>query len=443
MTTHNIANIFFATSDKQRLDQFSKKMEDANYNILSSVSDSFQNSIKDSHPDLVIIDIIDDGIKGFDQARSLKSDATLGNIPIVLMAEEKSEDLYRQAIEVKADDIIFECSEITEIITHIRPLLRLSTMFSELENRAELIQELGIKAQTEIQPDNSSPYKILLIAPQDGDRATLEAVLDGNCDVETCDDFFAAEDKLTHGIFDAAICSLSTENQETVLGLSARIRNNPRLFNLPMILLCGTELEDRMEAYRRGVTRLVQRPINQDSLKAKIIMLVKRQRLRWNIRQAIDNSKKESITDQITRAYTKEFFDKHLEDQLNNAKKWKKHMAVIFFSIPNISEIEKQFGEKSAEHLLQQTYQWIAGLTRVEDLVARAGDHEFAIALPDTPIEEAQVVMHRIAGILSYTDFAVVDVFQPISVWVESGLAALQADDTPEKLVSRARHSID
>jgi two-component system cell cycle response regulator len=443
LSTHNIANIFLVTTDQKRLNAFTEQMEKANYNILSGDPADLETQVKDSHPDLVIVDVSSQNTNGFDQVKTLKSNPTLKNIPVVVMAAEKSEDLFKNALDVDADDIIFEDNDVAEIITHTKPLLRLSTMFTELENRADLAGEMGISTKTEIKPDHSSPYKILLIAPQDGDRATLEAVLDGHCDIETCEDFFAAEDKLTHGIFDAAICSLTDENQETVLGLSARIRNNPRLFNLPMILLCEKQLDNPIEAYRRGVTRLVQRPINQSSLKAKIVMLVRRQRLRWNIRQAIDTTKQENNTDVVTRAYSREFFDKHLLEQLNNAKKYKKHMAVIFFSIPNISEIEKKFGEKSAEHLLQQTYQWIAGLTRVEDLVARAGEHEFAIALPDTPIEEAQIVMHRIAGILSYTDFAVVDVFQPISVWVESGLAALQSDDTTTTLIERARHNID
>ena len=51
--------------------------------------------------------------------------------------------------------------------------------------------------------------------------------------------------------------------------------------------------------------------------------------------------------------------------------------------------------------------------------------------------------MHRIAGILSYTDFAVVDVFQPISIWVESGITSLELGDDIDILIDRARQNID
>ncbi len=443
MSTQHIANILVVSTNEAELNKLSVQLEQANFHIIRGDDTPLNAQVNANHPDLVIIDVSCDGLDAFQQVESLKSDKTHNDIPVVLIAEEKSESLFEKAVSVQADDIIFFSNDIGEIIVHIKPLLRLSTMFKELERRASLAAKMGIQASTEINPDQKAPYKILLIAPQDGDRATIEAVLDGNCDIDACDDFFDAEDKLTNGLYDAAICSLTADNQETVLGLSSRVRNNPRLFNLPMLLLCNSTLEDPMEAYRRGVTRLINRPVSQTSLKAKITMLVRRQRLRWNIRQAIDTTRQEKVTDGITKAYTKDFFDKHLDGQLLHAKKWKKHMAVIFFSIPNIPTLEDQFGTKSAEHLLQQIYQWIAGLTRVEDLVARSSDHEFCIALPDTPVEEAQIVMHRIAGILSYTDFAVVDVFQPISVWVESGISSLQTDDNAITLIDRARKSID
>ena len=209
-----------------------------------------------------------------------------------------------------------------------------------------------------------------------------------------------------------------------------------------MLIMCEGGIDDRIEAYRRGVTRIVNRPLNLTSLKAKLKMLVRRQRLRWALRNAIDTTKDPKNVDSVTNAYSKDFFDKNLDCQIANAHKWQKHLTVVFFSIPNIESLKVQFDTQAADHLLQQIHQWIAGLTRIEDMVARFGDHEFCIALPDTPVHEAQIVMHRIAGILSYTDFALPDVFQPISVWVETGITGLELGDDRDILIKRARHNI-
>jgi two-component system cell cycle response regulator len=51
--------------------------------------------------------------------------------------------------------------------------------------------------------------------------------------------------------------------------------------------------------------------------------------------------------------------------------------------------------------------------------------------------------MHRIAGVLAYTDFAVRDVYQPVKVWVQVGCTDAQDGDTVAALLARARRNID
>ena len=443
MSTHHIANIIVASTNNVQLKAFSNKLEEHNYTVLPCDNIALETKAKTAHPDLIVIDVSCDGFDGFEAAQKIKSEDETKYIPVVLMANEKSEELYTRGTDVKVDDIFIYSVDIQEFLVHIKPLLRLSTMFMELNNRVQLAKEFDAPANAKINSDDGAPYQILLVAPKDGDKATLETILNGNCNIDVCADFFAAEDKLAEGVYDAAICHLDLDNQEQVLSLSSRARNNPRLFNLPVLVLSEGVLADRMDAYRRGVTRIIRRPLSHSSLMSKIQMLVRRQRLRWNIRNALDTTRSGHTLDQTSNAYTKDFFQKHLIEQVANAHKWQKHLSVIFFSIPNLPDLKKQFGDESAQHLLQQINQWISSLTRVEDLVARFDENEFCISLPDTPIDEAQIVMHRIAGILSYTDFAVIDVFQPVSIWVESGITAVELGDDVDILINRARHNMD
>lgn len=442
MSTHHIANIILVSTNTQRLDDFSHKLESFNFAVKTCSPIDFEVNTASSQPDLIIIDVSSDGFDGFEATQKIKSAPLTERIPVIIMAEEKSDDLYIRGIEVNADDIFIHSLDTQELVVHIKPLLRLSTMFSEQDHRISLAREFKAPVEDIISANDSSTYKILLIAPKDGDKATLETILEGHCEIEVCPDFFSAEDKITTGFYDVAISNMDADNEETVLGLCSRARNNPRLFNLPMILLSDGSLENRLEAYKRGATRIVRRPLKQSSLKAKIIMLVHRQRQRWNIRNAIEATKQTEILDLTTRAYTSDFLKAHLTKQVKNAHICNKQLAVIFLSVPNIPVIKQQFGERSADHLLQQIFQWIANLTRVEDLVARYDDHEFCIALPDTPREEAEIVMHRIAGILSYTDFAIIDVFQAISIWVEVGISTIEENDDVDKIIKRARKSI-
>jgi len=53
------------------------------------------------------------------------------------------------------------------------------------------------------------------------------------------------------------------------------------------------------------------------------------------------------------------------------------------------------------------------------------------------------VVMHRIAGVLAYTDFAVREVYQPVKVWVQVGCTDARNDDTVASLLARGRRNLD
>jgi two-component system cell cycle response regulator len=75
-------------------------------------------------------------------------------------------------------------------------------------------------------------------------------------------------------------------------------------------------------------------------------------------------------------------------------------------------------------------------------MTARFEADEFCVVLPDTPKEEADIVMHRISGVLAYTDFAVLGVFQPVKAWVRAGAASLRPDDTMATLIARARATV-
>lgn len=442
MSTYRIANIIVVSTNSERQSNFTSELNSFNFSVESCLPTDLVEKSKVSHPDLIIIDVSCDDYDGFDLTQNFKSSPEVKTIPVVLTAEEKTDDLYLRGIEVNADDIFLHVYNTQELIVHIKPLLRLSTMFLEQNKRIQLAKDFKAPLNEVIASDENNPYRILLIEPKDGDKATLETILEGNCKIDVCVDFFCAEDKLSTGFYDVAISNVDDKNEETVLGLCSRVRNNPRLFNLPMLLLSDGSIENRLEAYKRGATRIIARPLKQSSLKAKIIMLVRRQRQRWHIRNVIETTKQNETLDEISHAYTAEFLKAHLNKQVSDAHTRNKHLAVIFLSIPNVPGIRQQFGERAADHLLQQIFQWIGNLTRVEDLVARYDDHEFCIALPDTPLGEAEIVMHRIAGILSYTDFAIIDVFQAISVWVEVGISRNEPNDTLDDIIERARKKI-
>lgn len=391
------------------------------------------------HPDIVLCLAQLSDMGGMDLAKRLKTEESTADIPVALMCDHFTTALSQQALENRIDDLVVQPIDPGVLVARLKPLLRLSTMHAELSRRAQVASRFGIAAAGKVDLSVADDNQMVLLVSDD--KAAAKSYIDvlKHANVTVTDNLIEAEDLLTQHNFDAAILDVSDSPAEH-LSLCSQIRNNSRLFNLPVLLIAapGT-FPDPVEPYRRGASRVLVRPAEPDLLGTALLALVRRQRLRWRIREALLKTFGKPTGDDRTQAYSKDFMLAHLTGRLEHARSGGRHLSVVFLNIPNIGAVVHQFGKEAGEQLLAQLGNWIMGLLRAEDLTARSGDSEFCLVLPDTPIEEAEIVMHRIASVLTYTDFAVPDVYQPVKVWVEVGSSFAREDDSVETLLTRAR----
>jgi two-component system cell cycle response regulator len=324
-----------------------------------------------------------------------------------------------------------------ELFARLRPLTRLATMHAELKHRAETANLFGIKARDRVATAEAARPSVLFIG---ADEAVRQVVAE-TANLTLTQNLYEAQDLLTRQNFDAAVL-IADGDATPALDFCAQVRNNPRLFNLPMVLFAKDHDLDA-EGYRHGASRVFTGDTDPDVLRAAVLTLVHRQQLRWNIRGALGDSLAPLTRHPVAGCYNRTFLDSYLQGRVKDALTHERPLAVVCFYIPNVDAIEAQHGEDPAQHLLLQLSQWIMGLLRAEDLTASYRRNEFCVVLPDTPLAEAEVVMHRIAGVLGYTDFAVREVYQPVTVWVQVGATELKPGDDMETLVARARQNLD
>lgn len=431
-----LANVLIVDDNIRRSQALAERLAAGGYHAVTTQSaEDGLATTRAEHPDLVLIGT-PAGSDAIALGAALKSNPATDDIPVLLLAEAPSPELYRRSLEAGFDDLMdWGCNE-AELQARLRPLVRLETMHAELRQRGATATEFGVQARHRVAGPGDAPPAILLI----GDKAEAAGEeLRGLGEISHCVTLYEAEDLLGRRNFDAALIAFA-EEPEGLLSFCSQVRNNPRLFNLPMVLLSAEHASD---AYRRGATRVLPEDCDPLVLRAVVMTLVRRQQLRWNIRAALNESLTQATRDPITGAYSRAFFDAYLASRLGLAKAQNRHLAVVFFASPNIEGVRKQFGDDAALHLTQQVGQWITGLLRAEDLTAAYAANEFCVVLPDTPLAEAEVVMHRIAGVLAYTDFAVREVYQPVKVWVQVGCTDARDSDTVGSLLARARTNLD
>jgi two-component system cell cycle response regulator len=425
--------------------------------------DATVTSVRDEPPDVILAvgDFATDKI--LDLPGRLQDIRGGADVPLCLAPLTRSPDANARAVAAGIDDVVLPPLNEEKLIGRLRPLVRLAIMRAELHLRAGIARRFGVKTEGTVAPIADDEGCPLLVV---GDCSTelRDALSDSQPTFVT--DLFAAEEMLSASDVDAAVFVV-LDDPGPYLDFCARLRNNPRLFNLPVVFIGGSQVIDETVAYRRGANGVFTQPIDPAELKSALFALVRQQRLRRAIRQALSDTLQQPTRDlavaayqpsfleaylsdrvkspeQATRdlsasVYSRPFFDAYLAERVRSAQSEARHLSVMHFRLLDLEALDRSFGTIATQHLRSQVAQWITGLLRSEDLTGRYEADELCVVLPDTPKEEADIVMGRIAGVLAYTDFAVLGVYQPVKAWVRSGSAALRPDDTPETLIQRAR----
>ncbi len=442
-----LANVLLAGTDRKRLATVSAVLHDGGYDVVCRESEQETlDTARHIIPDVIVIDLAAAFFDGLELARRLRDDPDTGVVPVAALDDGDTEDVYRRAQAVGVQDVFEMPAEPDEMRARLAPLVRLSCMRAELRARARLADMVtGRELHAERLRRDESTYRVLVIGGTADTAARLAGILAPDSEVAHSESLFRAADMMTDGRFDAALLDSSPDGSDDAdLGLCTQVRNNPRLFNLPMVLLAEPgRFADRAAAYRRGASLLLPKPVDSERLRASVAALVDRQRLRWAVRGGLDATRQPETLDAQTDTYDFNFLFRHLENRIEMAFEGNRFLTLVFFSIPNLPDIIAQFGDAAETLMVHQLAGWINRLIRAEDLCARHSQHIFCVILPDTPVDEARIVMQRIAGVLGVTEFHLgEEVCQAIKVWVEVGMAEYAAGDSAFDLIARVQEDL-
>ncbi len=78
----------------------------------------------DEIPDLIILDIMMEGINGFDVCRKLRTDPRFQNIPIIFLTAKISEEERIRGLEIGSDDYITKPFSLKELILRVKSVLK-------------------------------------------------------------------------------------------------------------------------------------------------------------------------------------------------------------------------------------------------------------------------------------------------------------------------------
>lgn len=137
-----------------------------------------------------------------------------------------------------------------------------------------------------------------------------------------------------------------------------------------------------------------------------------------------DELAKIALTDSLTDLANRREFFSRLDNEVKRINRTHNDVSVLIADIDHFKKINDSFGHDVGDQVLIQISGVIKSCLRETDLAARIGGEEFAILLPDTPLEGAYWVAERIRLAIAKHTFTGDIEKHPIGCTVSIGVAS-------------------
>ncbi len=109
-----------------------------------------------------------------------------------------------------------------------------------------------------------------------------------------------------------------------------------------------------------------------------------------------DKLREQAIKDPLTKLFNRRYMDDVLERELNRCKRHNEVISILVLDIDHFKPFNDNFGHDAGDYVLQTLANRLNATLRKEDFACRIGGEEFAIILPQTDSESAQVCAAKV-----------------------------------------------
>jgi diguanylate cyclase (GGDEF)-like protein len=149
---------------------------------------------------------------------------------------------------------------------------------------------------------------------------------------------------------------------------------------------------------------LNERPLRQQRIEAAAHYIRSITPVLFNLYQ-LSKNKDLALRDDLTKAFNRRFFESHLDEELERARRYNSQLSVIFLDLDDLKIVNNMYGHLTGSRMLQEVAKRILGAVRTIDKVVRFGGDEFCIILPQTDSPQAQLVASRVRRAMTEHSF--------------------------------------
>jgi len=145
-----------------------------------------------------------------------------------------------------------------------------------------------------------------------------------------------------------------------------------------------------------------------------------------------------AMVDGLTGVYNRRWFDKAMNRHLNRYQRSRETFTLCMVDVDHFKRYNDDYGHQAGDVALATLARVLSESIRPTDFVARYGGEEFAVILPETGVEDAQIVAERLCNAVRQASISIPDGTSLPSITISMGIAQTCSEYTAANLIEAA-----
>lgn len=194
------------------------------------------------------------------------------------------------------------------------------------------------------------------------------------------------------------------------------------------LLLTARDAKEHIIAgLESGADDYLTKPLHEAELMARLKTGARIVALEQSLRTANERNRMLSITDALTGAYNRRYFNEQLPSEMERCRRYKHPLSIVMGDIDFFKKINDGYGHGAGDEVLGQFVQLTKRSIRTtSDWIARYGGEEFVIVMPETNHAGAMQATEKVRAAIAADPF--VTTAGGIAVTASFGVATLLPD---------------
>ena len=239
----------------------------------------------------------------------------------------------------------------------------------------------------------------------------------------------------------ADIICWAIESSEPQADWINKLQRHEDWHDLPLIAFADNQ-QSLINGFNLGASDSIKLSTDQYELSARLQGHLKRWQRLLDLRQSKEQLQKMALTDALTGLGNRATFDLSIKQAAARTQRSGTPFSLLMIDLDHFKQFNDCYGHQAGDEVLRQVARAIESSARDSDICCRYGGEEFALILPDTDADNAQVLADRIHNQVARASRSLRLSRLPITVSIGISSATRQGSIHPKHLVEEADRAL-